>query len=424
MRAFNEGYSEITMSRKEKSTVLVVDDDKHVRTTLKMWLSHGGMNTLTAANGRDAVRMVSENQVDAALLDFRINEEDGIGIARKLKEVDDELKIIILTGYPSYESAVQAMKFGAFDYLSKGAPNEKIFSVVRKAITERERERAVKQQDTVGDKRIKMVLFCNHSLIKERLENFSTNSTDFRLVNSYPVLNSLSSRDISQEVHIALVCAGCNLNNLSNAYTIFPQLYRAFPGVKALIINENLSDQEKVELLRLGVRGFCSRDAGCEVLEKAILHVSKGELWVSRRVTQLSLAEMIHYESIPKPPSKPVVKPAFSSPSVPGPTSASPPPLPSGGDLGSTSRLAAELASANTFESKPRPAKQKGAFGLTRKEKEILKKITQGLKNKEIAENLLISETTVKTHINRILKKLGVDNRTKAILIAMERQII
>jgi DNA-binding NarL/FixJ family response regulator len=414
MRAFNEGFSDVTMSSKEKSTILVVDDDKHVRTTLKMWLSHGGMNTLTAANGRDAVRMVAENRVDAALLDFRIDKEDGIGIAKRLKEVDDEIKIIILTGFPSYESAVQAMKFGAFDYLSKGAPNEKILGVVKKAITERERERAVKQQDTIGDKRIKMVLFCNHSLIKERLENFTTKSSDFRLVNSFPVLNSLSSRDLSQEVHIALVCAGCNLKNLSDAYTIFPQLYRAFPGVKALIINENFSDQEKVELLRLGVRGFCSRDAGCEVLEKAILHVSKGELWVSRRVTQLSLAEMIHYESIPKSPSRPAAKPAFSSPSPP----------PSAPEFASPSRLAAELASAPTFESTPPPTKQKSAFGLTRKEKEILKKITQGLKNKEIAQHLFISETTVKTHINRILKKLGVDNRTKAILIAMERQII
>ncbi|NIM13402.1 MAG: response regulator [Candidatus Aminicenantes bacterium] len=422
MKGFNASFNGVPMNQKEKSTILVVDEDKHVRTTLKMWLSNGGVNTLTASNGSDAVKMVSENQVDAALLDFRINKEDGISIAKKLKEVDNELKIIILTGFPSYETAVQAMKFGAFDYLSKGAPNEKIFSVVKKAITERERERAVKQQDTSGDKRIKMILFCNHSLIKERLENFTTNSSDFRLVNSFPVLNSLSSRNLSQEVHIALVCAGCNLKNLSTAYTIFPQLYRAFPGVKALIINENLSDQEKVELLRLGVRGFCSRDAGCEVLEKAILHVSKGELWVSRRVTQLSLAEMIHYESIPKSPLKSAAKPAFSSPSV----STSTPMSLSSSAFTSISEFAPafELSSASAFESSPPPTKGNSAFSLTRKEREILKKITQGLKNKEIADHLFISETTVKTHINRILKKLGVDNRTKAILIAMERQII
>lgn len=420
MKGLHERFNGVTMNRKEKSTILVVDDDKHVRTTLKMWLGNGGMHTLTAANGSDALKMVTENQVDAALLDFRINKEDGITIAKKLKEVDNELKIIILTGFPSYETAVQAMKFGAFDYLSKGSSNEKIFSVVKKAITERERERAVKQQDTSGGKRIKMILFCNHSLIKERLENFTTNSSDFRLVSSFPVLNSLSSRNLSQEVHIALVCAGCNLKNLSSAYTIFPQLYRAFPGVKALIINENLSDQEKVELLRLGVRGFCSRDAGCEVLEKAILHVSKGELWVSRRVTQLSLAEMIHYESIPKSPFRSAAKPAFASPSAstPIPMSASASPSPS------EFAPASELASAPASESSPLPTKKNSAFGLTRKEREILKKITQGLKNKEIAEHLFISETTVKTHINRILKKLGVDNRTKAILVAMERQII
>jgi DNA-binding NarL/FixJ family response regulator len=418
MKGLDDRFNGAIMNRKEKSTILVVDDDKHVQSTLKMWLANGGMNTLTASNGSDAIKMVSENQVDAALLDFRINKEDGITIAKKLKEVDNELKIIILTGFPSYETAVQAMKFGAFDYLSKGSSNEKIFSVVKKAITERERERAVRQQDTSSDRRIKMILFCNHSLIKERLENFTKNSSDFRLISSFPVLNSLSSRNLSQEIHIALVCAGCNLKNLSNAYTIFPQLYRAFPGVKALIINENLSDQEKVELLRLGVRGFCSRDAGCDVLEKAVLHVSKGELWVSRRVTQLSLAEMIHYESIPKSSFKSTTKTAFSSPlaSTASPMSASVSASPS------QFAPASEFASASEYS--PPPTKQNRAFGLTRKEREILKKITQGLKNKEIAEHLFIRETTVKTHINRILKKLGVDNRTKAILVAMERQII
>ena len=61
-------------------------------------------------------------------------------------------------------------------------------------------------------------------------------------------------------------------------------------------------------------------------------------------------------------------------------------------------------------------------YGLTEREIDILRKITQGYKNKQIADQLEISEQTVKTHINRILKKLRVDNRTKAVLVAMERK--
>jgi DNA-binding NarL/FixJ family response regulator len=383
------------MNRKEKSTILLVDDDKRVLRSLKLWFSNEGLTPLTASNGDEALKMITENQVDAALVDYRIDQENGIGIAQKLKEVDEELKIIILTGFPSYETAVQAMKIGAFDYLSKGAPNEKIISAVKKAISERERERAVKQQDTSGDKRIKMIMFCNHSLIKERVENFSRNSSDFRLVSSFPALNALRPLGLSQEIHIALICASCNLRTLSDAYAFFPQLYRTFPGLKTLIINESLTDREKVELLRLGVRGFCSRDAGCEVLEKAILHVSNGELWVSRRVTQMSLAAFTLNDSTPW------LGPPQTS------NSASP------------ARSELEHPSAPLSPNK----KSKGPFGLTTKETEILGKMSRGLKNKEIAAQLFISETTVKTHINRVLKKLGVDNRTKAILVAIERQI-
>jgi DNA-binding NarL/FixJ family response regulator len=62
-------------------------------------------------------------------------------------------------------------------------------------------------------------------------------------------------------------------------------------------------------------------------------------------------------------------------------------------------------------------------FGLTAREIEILRTMALGLKNKEIADKLFISEKTVKTHINRVFKKLGVATRAKAVLTAVENQI-
>jgi DNA-binding NarL/FixJ family response regulator len=373
------------MNKQNKPTILVVDDDKRVLKSFKMWLSNEGFNALAAENGGDAVKLISDNPVDVALVDFRISREDGLMVTKSLKEIDEDLKVVMLTGFPSYETAVKAMKIGVYDYLSKGASNEKILAVLKKAVTERNREVAVKQQDTSSDKRIKMILFCNHSLIKERLENFSLNSSDFKLVKSFPLVNDLKIKNVSRDIHIALVCAGCNFKDFADAFTIFPQLYRVFPGVKTLLINESFTDREKVELLRLGIRGFCSTDSGCDTLEKAIMHVAKGDLWISRRVTQMSLDDMIHYGAVTSAQT-PAVSHAKSIPT-------------------------------NVI-------KGKDAFGLTPKEKEILKKITQGLKNKEISQKLSISEATVKTHINRILKKMGVDSRTKAILVAMERKIV
>jgi len=355
------------MYKEVKSTILVVDDDHRVLNSLKMWLNSEGFNPLTAANEKEALKAVINNPVDVGLVDFRIGKEDGITVAKRLKDADEDLKIIILTGFPSYETAVQAMKIGVFDYLSKASSNEKIMAALKKAIAERSQQQTVKDQDTSRDKRIKLILFCNHSLIKERLENLSENSLDFKLVKSYTSIDSFKVKNPSQEIHIALVCVGCHLKTFSDSYTVFPELYRSLPGIKILIINESFSDQQKVELLKLGVRGFFSQDSSSDKLEKALTHIAKGELWVSRNVTQLSLKDMVNYNS------------------------------------------------AN-------PMRGKESFGLTLREIEILKKITVGLKNREIAEKLAISETTVKTHANRIFKKLGVNNRTKAILVAMERK--
>jgi DNA-binding NarL/FixJ family response regulator len=357
------------MKEEQKPKILVVDDDKRVLKSLKLWFSSEGLHPLVAVNGNDALKIVIDHEVDVVVVDFRVGKEDGVSIAKQLKDVDETLKIIILTGFPSYETAVRAMKIGVFDYLSKGVSNETIMTAIKKALAQKQSEKTRKESDTSGDQRTKLVLFCNHSLIKERVENFLKDSQDFKLVMSFPSLGTFRVKNLSQEIHIALICATCNLKGFKDAYLVFPELYRALPGIKPLVINENFSDREKVELLKLGIRGFFPMDSSCDALERALGNINRGDLWVSRQVSYLSLKDLVHKE----------------------------PPL---------------------------AVPKNKAYGLTEREIEILRKITHGLKNKQIAFQLDISEKTVKTHINRILKKLGVDNRTKAVLVAMERKVI
>jgi len=356
------------MIEKRKSGILIVDDDKQVLKSLKIWLKNEGFRAVTASNGNDAKILLEQNDIDVALVDYKMKKEDGIEVTQKLKEVDKDLKIIILTGFPNYETAVEAMKVGIFDYISKGSSNEKILDVILNAVEERERELSFNTQRPHSSNRIRMVLFCNHSLLKERLENISKSNPLFQMIYSFPSLDSLGMKSISQQVDIALVCASCTLKSLKDAYRLIPELYRTFPEVKPLIINENFSDEDKVDLLKLGIRGFSSQDLSSEELERALLRVIKGEIWVSRSVINLSLQRMARYKS----------QEVFNN---------------------------------------------KDCFGLTHREIEILRTMALGLRNKEIADKLFISEKTVKTHVNRIFKKLGVKSRAKAILTAVDNQI-
>jgi DNA-binding NarL/FixJ family response regulator len=360
----------MTKASKRKPIILIVDDDKQVLKSLKIWLKNEGYKPLTASDGDEALELLEEHTVEVALVDFRMTREDGISVAERLKETDDMLKIIMLTGFPSYETAVKAMKVGIFDYISKGSSNEKILGVIKKAIIERERIGTASGNDfdsTTND--IRVILFCNHSLLKERLENYSKNKKGFKLIRSFPSVDSVGVKNVSQQVDIALICAGCNLQEVKNAYSIFPEIYRIFPEIKPVIINENFSDQEKVELLKLGVKGFSSRESSSEKLEEALRRVQSGDVWVSRSVTKLSLQDMASY----------------TTPHIPA---------------------------------------ENERFGLTDREVEILKTMALGLKNKEIAEKLFISEKTVKTHINRVFRKLAVNTRARAIFKAVENKII
>lgn len=357
------------MKNKTKPTILIVDDDKQVLRSLQIWFKNEGFEPVTASDGVEARDIVKEHPVDVALVDLRMSKEDGIEIAEQLRSVDDRLKIVIMTGFPSYETAVNAMKVGVFDYISKGSSNDKIMEIIRRAVTERQRERSSQQVKGPVKERISFILFCNHSLIKERLENLTKSKPEFVLVKSFPAMECFKIKSVSQEIDVALVCASCNLKSFQDTYKVFPELYRCYPGIKPIIINETFSDQEKVELLKLGIRGFFSRDLDSEKLERALKHVKKGEIWVSRSVTNLSLKDMASYKSIN---------------------------MPTGRDT----------------------------FNLTERELEILRTMALGLKNKAIAEKLFISEKTVKTHVNRIFKKLSVTNRTRAILTAIENKIL
>ncbi|MCP5051102.1 MAG: response regulator, partial [bacterium] len=213
------------MKYKKKTGILIVDDDKQVLKSLKIWLKNEGFRAMTASNSGQALKLMSENIVDVALVDYRLSKENGIDVAQRLKEVDEKIKIIMLTGFPSYETAVEAMKTGIYDYISKGSPNEKILDVIISAIEERGREGFKQEQDSPGNDGVRLVLFCNHSLLKERLENFSGNSPGFRLIKSFPSLDSVQVRSFSQQIDIALVCAGCIVRSVDDAYGVFPELY-------------------------------------------------------------------------------------------------------------------------------------------------------------------------------------------------------
>lgn len=120
--------------RMNRPTVMVVDDEKSIRLTLKMLLEEAGYRAITAENGEQALTEMDEIVVDVLVTDLRMPGMSGLELMEKTKAKDPSLEIIFISAYSDVESAVQAMKKGAYDYIPKSFRNDEFLVVVEKAL--------------------------------------------------------------------------------------------------------------------------------------------------------------------------------------------------------------------------------------------------------------------------------------------------
>ena len=126
------------------ATVLVVDDEALIRWSLTERLKSEGYNVLEADTGRAALERVGEG-VDLVLLDYRLPDTDGVSVLRKIKEMDQDILVILLTAYASVETAVEAMKLGAYHFANKPFNLDEVSAMVERALETTRLRREVRQ---------------------------------------------------------------------------------------------------------------------------------------------------------------------------------------------------------------------------------------------------------------------------------------
>ena len=116
-----------------RATILVVDDEALIRWSLTERLSSEGYDVLEAETGQGALEKLPEG-VDLVLLDYRLPDTDGVSVLRKIKEFDQDGLVILLTAYASVETAVEAMKLGAFHFANKPVNLDEVVATVDRAL--------------------------------------------------------------------------------------------------------------------------------------------------------------------------------------------------------------------------------------------------------------------------------------------------
>lgn len=119
------------------STILVADDEKNTREGLKQFLTGMDYDVLLADNGKDALALAKEERPDIILADLKMPGLNGIELLEQIKRIRPETIVIILTAYGTVENAVQAMKAGAYYYLTKPVNFEELELILKKALNQK-----------------------------------------------------------------------------------------------------------------------------------------------------------------------------------------------------------------------------------------------------------------------------------------------
>ncbi|MFH0926880.1 MAG: sigma-54 dependent transcriptional regulator [bacterium] len=117
-------------------TILLVDDDKTVTESFKLALEKDYV-FLTTNNGKEAIEIINKHDIDLVLLDIKLPDVNGMELLPKIKEIDERIEVIIITGYGTVDSAIQAMKAGAYDYICKPINANELFSLICKVAEKR-----------------------------------------------------------------------------------------------------------------------------------------------------------------------------------------------------------------------------------------------------------------------------------------------
>ena len=125
------------MNMDEKTKILVVDDEEIVRLSHIRTLASVHCNVEVVPDGNEALRLMEQRPADVVLLDLRMPGMDGMAVLKTIKQRWPETEVVIITGYPTIETAKEAVRLGAYDYLAKPIGPDDVINVANGAMTQK-----------------------------------------------------------------------------------------------------------------------------------------------------------------------------------------------------------------------------------------------------------------------------------------------
>ena len=136
----------------QRAGILIVDDELSVRDSLLHWFRKDGYDVATAANAIEAIKALDQAPCDVVLLDIKMPGMDGMELLSRIRSTNTSAAVIMMTAFASVDTAVRALKNGAFDYVTKPIDPDELSHLVRRALKERKLEEENSQmRETIAE---------------------------------------------------------------------------------------------------------------------------------------------------------------------------------------------------------------------------------------------------------------------------------
>src|SRR5271155_3799655 len=122
----------------ERKQVLIVDDEPNLRKILSAQLSRDGYDVLTAEDGEQGLALLKDHHIDLVITDLKMPKVDGMTLLKRALLEEPELPIVVITAHGTIDTAVEALKLGAFDFVTKPFDKDELRQIIAKALRTRE----------------------------------------------------------------------------------------------------------------------------------------------------------------------------------------------------------------------------------------------------------------------------------------------
>lgn len=160
---------------KTQRKILIVDDEFSVRSSLRQWFLEDGFHVETAEHGNEALAKMKLGPFDVILVDLKMPGMDGITLQKRIRQIAPDAAIIILTAFASVETAVEALKLGAFDYITKPVDPDDLSNAVRNVIKQKDlTEENIRLKEEVSKLILPQPIIGESTKMKQVLEMIQT----------------------------------------------------------------------------------------------------------------------------------------------------------------------------------------------------------------------------------------------------------